>query len=188
MKNPNLNIDKMMILHKHDQGSWFLIHTNHANQLEDWLKDGWGIATRYKLLLLLVNMQFFMSKHNWSKNQKHAQIFKTYCCLPYDTFPNKSPNHVVHFYGKNTLVLPWWRRWKLCHCVKVMPWIKWRKENTTMWMSEPPQSPNYKIPSETAFGIVLRMVQGWPYDWNGYVQVTYKTFCKKVHINQFLCH
>jgi hypothetical protein len=57
-----------------------------------------------------------------------------------------------------------------------------------MWMSEPPQSPNYKTRSEIAFGIVFGMVQGWPYKWNGYVKVTYKTFCKKIQINQFLHH
>jgi hypothetical protein len=32
------------------------------------------------------------------------------------------------------------------------------------------------------------MVQGQPYDQNGHVEVTYKTFCKEPYRNQFLCH
>jgi len=32
------------------------------------------------------------------------------------------------------------------------------------------------------------MVQGQPYEWNGHVEVTYETFCKEPHINQFLRH
>lgn len=53
VKNPNLHTDKMMILNKDDPGTWSLIH---ANQLEECPRDGWGRVTRYKLLLLLVNM------------------------------------------------------------------------------------------------------------------------------------
>lgn len=53
VKNPNLHTDKMMILHKDDPGTWSLIH---ANQLEECPRDGWGRATGYKLLLLLLNM------------------------------------------------------------------------------------------------------------------------------------
>jgi hypothetical protein len=32
------------------------------------------------------------------------------------------------------------------------------------------------------------MVQRQPYDQNGHVKVTHKTFCKEPYINQFLCH
>jgi hypothetical protein len=28
----------------------------------------------------------------------------------------------------------------------------------------------------------LEWFQGWPYDYNGHVKVTYKTFCKEPHI------